>query len=215
MRLDRLVQVLLPHDEKFYTFFEESAQNLVKASELLPQLFGATSIAEREAIVNQMHELEHRGDSVTHKIYAELNATFVTPFDREDIHLLASALDEVMDNIDGSSSRFVLYKVKDCPSAMMTLVEIIIQSVRELRRGVSLLRDFRKVDELQTVLRNVNEFENNADAVFEGAIAALFEHDDAPIQIIKLKEIYVALETATDKCEDVANVLETLIIKHG
>jgi predicted phosphate transport protein (TIGR00153 family) len=215
MKLDRLIQVLLPHDEKFYTFFEESAHNLVLAAELLPKVFRATIQAEREAAVGQMHELEHQGDSVTHKIYAELNATFVTPFDREDIHLLASALDDVMDFIDGSSARFVLYKVKECPPAMMNLVAIIDTSVRELRKGVSLLRDFRKSEELQSILKRVNEYENDADTIFEDAIAELFEHEKDPIQIIKLKEIYVSLETATDKCEDAANVMESLLIKHG
>ena len=98
---------------------------------------------------------------------------------------------------------------------MMKLVEILDKSVRELRSGVSLLRDFRKSDELQSVLQRVNEYENNADTVFEDAIAALFELEKDPIQIIKLKEIYVSLETATDKCEDAANVMETLLIKHG
>src|SRR5712692_9327045 len=106
MKLDRFIQILLPHDEKFYTFFEESAQNLVKAGELLVELSRAEPSA-REAIVERMHDLEHEGDSITHKIFAELSATFVTPFDREDIHSLASALDDIMDKMDGTVSRFV------------------------------------------------------------------------------------------------------------
>src|SRR5512137_1650789 len=113
MRLDRLIQILLPHDEKFYSFFEESAQNLVDASKKLRE-FQSCSTADYNRIMKEINDFEHRGDSVTHKIYAELNATFVTPFDREDIHLLASALDDVMDHIDGSASRFVLYKVQNC-----------------------------------------------------------------------------------------------------
>jgi predicted phosphate transport protein (TIGR00153 family) len=214
MRLDRLIQVLLPHDEKFYTFFEESSQNLVAAADLLMQL-GRCSPAEREGIVNRMHEYEHQGDTVTHKIFAELSATFVTPFDREDIHSLASALDDIMDYIDGSAARFVLYKLRDCPKELASLMEILKRSVMELHRGVSLLRDFRKADEIKKILEKINEYENEADSVFEGAIADLFEHEKDPIQIIKLKEIYVGLETATDKCEDAANVIETLLIKHG
>ena len=214
MRLDRLIQVLLPHDEKFYTFFEESAQNLVHAADLLQQL-GRCSPADREGIVNQMHEHEHQGDNVTHKIFAELSATFVTPFDREDIHMLASALDDIMDYIDGSAARFVLYKLRDCPEDLATLMVILKRSVTELHRGVSLLRDFRRADEIKAILEKINEYENEADSVFERAIAYLFEHEKDAIQIIKLKEIYVGLETATDKCEDAANVIETLLIKHG
>jgi predicted phosphate transport protein (TIGR00153 family) len=214
MKLDRFIQILLPHDEKFYTFFEESAQNLVNAGQLLVE-FSRSEPSAREAIVERMHELEHEGDSVTHKIFAELNSTFVTPFDREDIHTLASALDDVMDYMDGTASRFVLYKVEQFPAAMVTLIDILLSSVVELKRGVSLLRDFRKSDELQKVLELVNKSENEADAIFEQAVAALFEEEKNPVQIIKLKEIYVALETATDKCEDAANVLETLLIKHA
>ena len=214
MRLDRLIQVLLPHDEKFYAFFEESAKNLVDAAELLPALSRGSG-ADHEKIVNRIHDFEHQGDMITHKIFAELNATFVTPFDREDIHTLASALDDVMDYIDGSSARFVLYKIDSCPERMVQLMEILKKSVAEIYRGVGLLRDFRQAATLQKVLERINEYENEADAVFEGAIAELFENERDAIRIIKLKEIYVGLETATDKCEDAANVMETLLIKHA
>ena len=214
MRLDRLIQILIPHDEKFYAFFEESAQNLVNAAALLEE-FGRATGADSQRIVEKLHEFEHHGDSVTHKIFAELSATFVTPFDREDIHTLASALDDIMDYMDGSAARFVLYKVHDCPKNMMTLISILQKSIYELGRGVTLLRDFRRATELQKILEKINEYENEADAVFEQAIAELFENEKDAIQIIKLKEIYVGLETATDKCEDAANVMETLLIKHG
>lgn len=214
MRLDRLVQILIPHDEKFYTFFEESAQNVVNAAAILPSLYRSVG-PEREVIMNKIHDLEHIGDNVTHKIFGELNATFVTPFDREDIHLLASALDDITDFIDGSASRFVLYKVQTCPDSIMELARILHSQSVELQRGVALLRDFRKSDELEQVLRKINEYENEADAVFEKAIARLFEEERDPINLIKLKEIYVGLETATDKCEDAANVLETFLVKHA
>jgi predicted phosphate transport protein (TIGR00153 family) len=214
MKLDRFIQVLLPHDEKFYSFFEESAQNLVDAARVLKELQN-NSATGREEIVRKIHELEHKGDNVTHKIFAELSATFVTPFDREDIHILASALDDIMDYIDGSAARFVLYKLSECPKEMSNLIDILHGSVTELQRGVSLLRDFRKSADLQKVLEKVNEYENEADTVFQRAIADLFENEKNAIQIIKLKEIYVGLETATDKCEDAANVMESLLIKHA
>lgn len=214
MKLDRFIQILLPHDEKFYQFFEESAQNLVNASKLLQQL-PTCPPAGRELLVQQIHDLEHQGDSVTHKIFAELSATFVTPFDREDIHVLASALDDVMDFIDGSAARFVLYKLQECPEDMTKLIHVIHDAVAEIQRGVSLLRDFRKSAELQSVLEKINEYENDADAIFSHAVADLFENEKDAIKIIKLKEIYVSLETATDKCEDAANVMESLLIKHA
>ena len=214
MRLDRLIQVLLPHDEHFYDFFEESAQNLVSAADLLIG-FGKGSFEERATLASKIKDLEHQGDSVTHKIYSELNATFVTPFDREDIHHLASALDDVLDYIDGSAARFVLYKLTECPKDMLKLIETLQRSTKEIQVGVNLLRDFRQAEKLQKVLQRINEYENEADAIFERAVADLFEHERDAIQIIKLKEIYVSLETATDKCEDAANVMESLLIKHG
>jgi uncharacterized protein len=214
MRLDRLIQTLLPHDEKFYQFFEESAENIIAAAGLLKELAHARP-SEREAIVERIHDIEHRGDMITHKIFGELNATFVTPFDREDIQHLTSELDDILDFIDGAASRIHLYKIQDCTPDMIMLMEILEKSVKGVRRGVSLLRDFRKSDELLEILRSVNDDENKADAVFEHAVANLFEFEKDPINLIKLKEIYVVLETATDACEDAANVMETLLIKHG
>lgn len=214
MRLDRILQALLPHDEQFFSLFEESARNIVLAADTLLKLPPA-SPAERIKVVERIKDLEHEGDSVTHRIFSELNGTFVTPFDPEDIHVLASALDDILDYIDGSAGRFILYKIPECPPEMVKLIECLHASVTELQHGVTLLRKLNKPTELRKVIERVNELENVADGIFERAIANLFEEMTNPIEIIKLKEIYVALETATDRCEDAANVLETILIKHS
>ncbi len=214
MRLDKLIQALLPHDEKFYGYFEDSARCLVQTAVLMKQMSAPTYV-ERENIVRQIHDLEHQCDAITHKIFAELNATFVTPFDREDIHHLATALDDILDYMDGSAGRFVLYKVKECPEDMVKLAEIIHWQVIELEKGIHCLRHLEKPNNLRAVIEKVNELENQADSIFEEAVAQLFDREKDPIYIIKLKEILVGLETATDKCEDVANVLESLLIKHA
>ncbi|MBL0061386.1 MAG: DUF47 domain-containing protein [bacterium] len=214
MRLDRILQALLPHDEQFFSLFEESARNIVLAADTLLKLAPA-SPAERIKVVERIKDLEHEGDSVTHRIFSELNGTFVTPFDPEDIHVLASALDDILDYIDGSAGRFMLYKIPECPPEMVKLIECLHASVIELQHGVTLLRKLNKPAELRKVIERVNELENVADGIFERAIANLFEERSNPIEIIKLKEIYVALETATDRCEDAANVLETILIKHS
>jgi hypothetical protein len=215
MKFDRIIQKLIPHDEKFYSYFEESCQNLVDAASLLKQLSAAKTDSERETLVTQIKELEHHGDNVTHKIFSELNSTFVTPFDREDIHQLASALDDIMDQIDGTAGRVTLYKLKRFPDTHVRLIDILQLSIVELQRGVSLLRNLNRADELQRVLQKVNEYENQADTVFDHGVAALFERERDAIQLIKLKEALVGLETATDKCEDAANVLEGIYIKHA
>ena len=215
MKFDQLIHKLLPKDDKFFSYLEESTQNLVKAAVVMKKLTLTKKNSEIEALIGQIHDLEHDGDTVTHKIFSELNSTFVTPLDREDIHTLASSLDDIMDYMDGSAGRFTLYKLKRWPPQMVTLVDILVTSINELQHGVSLLRNIQQFDELQKVFKKVNEYENDADFVFERAIAELFDKEKDPIQIIKLKEIYVGLETATDKCEDAANVLEGIVIKHA
>ncbi len=215
MKFDHLIQVLLPHDEKFYQYFEEMTDVLVRGCQQILKLCEVPTLRERESIVQTLHDIEHEGDNITHKIFGELNATFVTPFDREDIHVLASALDDILDYTDGSAGRLVLYKVEGCPLAMREMMDILLKQVLELKKGVAMLRDLRQSAKLQEVLTRVNEYENDADRVFETAIADLFENEKDAIKIIKLKEIYVGLETATDKCEDAANVLETILIKHA
>ncbi len=214
MKIDRFIQILLPHDKKFYTLFEESTQLLLKASVRLKNIAEADAV-ETRTLVKEIEDLEHQADEVTHKIFGELNATFVTPFDREDIHELASTLDDIMDNINGSASRFVLYGVNRKTPYMKQLMEIIQHSAQAVEKGVQYLSDFRNSEKLQAILREINSYENEADAVFEQAVADLFENEKDVREVIKLKEIYVGLETATDKCEDVANVLESILIKHA
>jgi len=215
VKFDKIIQRLLPHDESFYKFFGEASQNLVNAVALLKELSVAKEGSDREKLIMQIKELEHHGDNLTHKIFSELNSTFVTPFDREDIHQLTSALDDVMDHMDGTANRITLYKIKEYPEPMVRLIDILQLSIGELHRGVGMLRDLNKANELQRVFQRINEYENNADSVFEQGVADLFENEKDAIQVIKLKEILVGLETATDKCEDAANVLEGIYIKNA
>ncbi len=215
MLFDKIIQRLLPTDERFYSLFEESAKNLLNASEVLRTLPKAKTLAEKEKIAVRIHAFEHIGDDLTHKIYSELNSTFVTPFDREDIHALGSVIDDVLDEIDGSIGRIVLYKVKTVPPSVVRLIEVLHLAIQELLRGVHCLRNLHNTEDLQKILQTVNEYENEADAVFERAVADLFERVKNPVEIIKLKEVLVGLETATDKCEDAANVMEAIFIKHA
>ena len=215
MKIDQLIKKLLPHDEHFYALLEESAQNLVKAGEELKRLPLCKTQAQREEAAKRIKAIEHEGDSITHRVFSELNSTFVTPLDREDIHELASALDDILDHIDGCANRFALYKITRVPKALQNLIEVLNLSIGEVKNGVHLLRNLNDTEEFQTSFKNVNEYENQADDIFDQAVADLFEKEKNPIQIIKLKEVFVGLETATDKCEDAANVLEGILIKHN
>jgi predicted phosphate transport protein (TIGR00153 family) len=215
MKLDLFIQKLLPHDDRFYILLEESANNIVHAAELLRELSQCKNDRDRERIVGRVKELEHRGDDITHRIFSELNSTFVTPFDREDIHKLTSSLDDILDHIDGSAGRFTLYKIRKSPPQMVKLIEVLYHSIVELNRAVGMLRHVHLSNDLQTVFQKVHQYENDGDSLFEQAVADLFEKEKNPVQIIKLKEIFVGLETATDKCEDAANVIEGILIKHA
>jgi predicted phosphate transport protein (TIGR00153 family) len=215
MKLDFWIRKLLPKDEKFYQLLEESTTNLVKAGVALRMLPKCRTQQDRENTAAIIKDIEHAGDSITHRIFNELNSTFVTPIDREDIHLLASALDDVLDHIDGVAARFNLYKVPAVPDIMVDLIEVLNKSIVELTDGVHHLRNLNDMSSLGEIIKKVNDYENQADMIFDRAIADLFEKEKDPITVIKLKEIFVGLETATDKCEDAANVLEGLLIKHN
>lgn len=215
MKLDRIIKKLLPKDDHFYALLEESAQNLVKAGEELRKLPLCKTQQQRIHIAKKIKDIEHDGDSVTHRIFSELNSTFVTPLDREDIHELASALDDVLDHMDGCAHRSMMYKINRMPKAIPQLIDVLLLSIQELKNGVHLLRNLSKVELLQETFKKVNEYENQADELFDQAVADLFNKEKNAVQIIKLKEILVGLETATDKCEDAANVLEGILIKHN
>ena len=215
MKFDRLIQNLLPHDENFYKLFEQASNNIVQAVAVLKELAITQEASGRDKLIMQIKELEHHGDSITHQIFSELNATFVTPFDREDIHELASALDDILDHMDGTASRASLYKLTEFPESVIRLIDVLQLSIGELDRGVGMLRDINKKNELQRVFQKVNDYENVADDVFDNAVAELFDKEKDAIRIIKIKEILVGLETVTDKCEDAANVLEGIYIKNA
>lgn len=214
MRIDRLIQALLPHDEKFFVLFDKLSNTILEGADTLRTLPSLPK-NEREVVVKKIQDIEHNADTITHEIFTELNRTFVTPLDREDIHKLASAMDDVMDLIDGSANRFFLYKIKKNSADIQRLTEIIYQSAIEIQRGVLLITDSRRSEELRKILQKINQYENDADSIFDQAIAELFDNESDAIELIKTKEVLVTLETATDKCEDVANMLESIMIKNA
>lgn len=214
MKFDKLIQALLPQDNHFHNLFEEASTIIVKAAAILRKLPSATT-NERQTYVQQISDCEHECDLISHKIFGELDRTFITPFDREDVHLLASSLDEIMDYMDGASRRMALYKLDNYPTEMVKLIEVLATSVEEVHRGVQGVRNLGNREYMQRAIEKINTYENEADFTYERAIADLFENETNAIQIIKLKEIYYGLETAADKCEDTANVLESILIKHA
>ena len=209
-----ILQYLLPKDRKFFPLFKQATENLVKGSKLLVELVNAP-VEKRRELIKEIEHVEHTGDNITHMIFNELGRNFITPFDREDIHALTSAIDDVLDLIQGSAKRIELYKVTVISEPMILLSDIILKGAVELNVAVLNLEGMKRIDEIKAACVRINSLENNADDVFNLAIARLFDEEKDAIQLIKTKEILQALETATDKCEDAANVIESIIIKYA
>ena len=205
--------LFIPREEKFFELFEDSARNMVKASQILKEMIDTWEfVGERVA---EIKELEHVGDTITHQIMAQLNRTFVTPFDREDIALLAHTLDDVTDFIDATADAMLIYKVESPTRRANELADIIVQAATEVERAMPRLRHRAELKQIPEYCVEINRLENMADRVFRSAMAELFDDTTDIAQIIKWREIYEHMESATDRCEDVANVLEGVALKHA
>jgi len=216
MKIDAILHALLPKDDSFFILFERDAENLLSAAGVFRDLMtNSISKEERAQKIRKIEEIEHRGDEFTHQIFKALGKTFITPFDREDIHTLASKLDDILDYIQGAANRIILYRVDEISPEAERLAQFVYEGVVELHKAIGLLRDLRKADVINESLVKINSMENEADDLFERAIASLFESCKDPIQLIKVKELLVSLETATDQCEDAANAIESILVKHA
>ncbi|UCG10132.1 MAG: DUF47 domain-containing protein [Dehalococcoidia bacterium] len=203
----------IPREEKFFELFEESAHNAVKTAQRLKKLVDTWQNVE--IMTGEITELEHEGDRITHQIMKELNRTFVTPFDREDIASLAHSLDDVTDFIHAAADAMLIYKIDQPTQRAKELVETIVQAAAEIERAVPQLRHRAQLKQVLERCVEINRLENVADKVFRAAMAELFDDSKDFAHVIKWREIYEHMESATDRCEDVANVLEGVAIKHG
>ena len=203
----------IPREEKFFDLFEESARNLVRGAGLLAELIGKWENIEEKA--REISELEHHGDNITHRIIAQLHATFVTPIDREDIAQLAERMDDVMDFIEGAAVAMLIYEVKRPTERAQELADILVRTTSEVSAALPRLRRRNQLNKIPEHCIEINRLENEADRVVRAALAELF-HDQVDLaDVIKWREIYEHMETATDRCEDIANVLEGVMIKRA
>ena len=203
----------IPREEKFFGLFEESAQNMVKAAQGLKTLVDTWE--HIEGCVAEITELEHQGDTITHHIMAQLHRTFVTPFDREDIALLAHSLDDITDFIHAAADAMLLYKVNSPGQKAKELADIIVQGATEVEKAMPRLRHRAELKQVLPYCVEINRLENMADRVYRSAMAELFDDTTDIAQVIIWREIYEHMEAATDRCEDVANVLEGVALKHA
>lgn len=205
---------LFPKTPQFFDLFEKAANTILQGARLLEDFFADASNLEKK--LKAIEDCEHAGDQITHDTVEMLNKTFITPIDREDIHGLITEMDDILDLIYGTANRVVLYKVPPAGADMKKVVEILVRAVEEVSKAVLRLRDMAKKPELilaQCI--EINRLENEADEALRRAISNLFDREKDAIKLIKEKEILETLENATDRCEDVANTLEAIVLKNA
>ena len=202
---------LIPQEKHFFTMIEEQSQNVLKGIDALVDMFEHFDHLDnkREIITN----IEHDGDRMVHDIFSELNKTFITPIDREDISKLISALDDILDNLEAVAERIVLYEIKKPPKYMLEFAQTLQKTAKNVHGGIALLRDFKEAKQIRGFCKEVNTLENEGDALLRKATAELFKGKD-PIELIKMKELYEDMEAAIDRCEDVADVIGDILVKY-
>ena len=204
---------LIPREKKFFALFEQGAQNAVKIAHQLKDLvYIWENVKERVWVIT---DLEHQGDAITHQIFEQLHRSVITPFDREDIALLAHSLDDVTDFIHAAADAMLLYKVERPTQRAKQMVDIVVQAVAEVESGVSEIHD--RIGRKQLLKRcvEINRLENMGDSVFRSAMAELFDDSADFAGLIKWREIYKHMESVIDRCEDIANILEGVAIKYA
>jgi len=216
MSLNSIFQYFVPKEKKiFFPLFEQAASNVVAIATILVEAVNSANPLTREELFKQIDKLENKGDELTHQIYLELGKNFITPFDREDIHALATAIDDVADNIQGAANRMSLYRIDEYNEHIRKLSDLILQGSVDLEKAVRELKDLRNIRAIADSCIRINSIENQADYVFDRAVADLFLYETDAIKLIKYKEILAALENATDMCEDAANVMESILVKNA
>ena len=215
MSFNTILNFFQPRDRVFYGLFEKVVETNKVMAIYLNEFVNTSDFEAREAVLKKIENLEHQNDENTHQIFTELGRNFITPFDREDIHYLASALDDIADYIYASAKKINLYKVDPRDNGIHKMAEIIEQGTEAIRISVLELRTMKNIGIITTALVKVNSLENQADEVYDTSIEGLFANENDAKEVIKKREIFHALETATDKCEDAANVIESIIIKYA
>lgn len=203
----------MSREEKFFELFEASSRNIVEAAYTLEEMIDKWEDVERK--VSEITELEHKGDTFVHQIMELSHRTFVTPFDREDIAILAHSLDDVIDFIQAAAEGMLIYKISHPTEKAKKLAETIVQSAFEIEKAMPKLRHRARLKQVLEQCVEINRLENTADDIYRSAVAELFCDTMSIIEVIKWREIYEQMESATDRCEDVSNVLEGVALKHG
>jgi predicted phosphate transport protein (TIGR00153 family) len=204
---------LIPRQTNFFDFFERHASITVEGARELEKLSGKG--ADVDDVARRIKDLEHDADDITHTCMETLHKTFITPIDRNDIHRIASKMDDVIDLIDGAARQLSLYEIKELPEGAKEALTVLVQATEAVERAVKGLRNMKNATTILGECVRINELENQADRIKAASVARLFREERDPILVLKWHEIHQALENVTDACEDVANVIEGIVLEHG
>ncbi len=213
--LNAFMKLFMPKDRIFYELFEQVAQNVAMMSKQLKEVVAEPDFDKRAALIKVIEDMEHTNDGYTHNIFTQLERNFITPFDREDIHALATSLDDIADYIYASAKKINFYRVNPNETGMHKFAELIDQGCQQIQYAVTELRNMKNMRRITDALVKINSIENQADDVFDMSIEHLFATEPDAKEVIKKREIYQVMEIATDKCEDASNVIESILIKYA
>ncbi|MBK8140819.1 MAG: DUF47 domain-containing protein [Chitinophagaceae bacterium] len=213
--LQSFLKIFMPKNRIFYELFEKVADNVSKMGSQLKDVVAEPDFDKRAALITQIEDLEHANDELTHNLFTELGRNFITPFDREDIHYLATSLDDIADYVYASAKKINFYRVNPNDIGMQKFAELIEQSCQQVKIAVTELRDMKNMRKITEALVKINSIENQADDIFDMSIERLFATEPDAKEVIKKREIYQVMEIVTDKCEDASNVIESIIIKYA
>jgi uncharacterized protein len=213
--LNSILKIFLPKDRIFYQLFESVAKELVKMGDKLKQVVYEPDFEVRGKLIKEIEDMEHVNDDLTHQIFTELGKNFITPFDREDIHYLASALDDIADYIYASAKKINFYRVNPDDIGIKKFADVIPLGCVAVHNAVIELRNMKNMRQITDALVTINSVENQADDIFDMSIERLFATEPDAKEVIKKREIYQVMEIVTDKCEDAANVIESIIVKYA
>jgi len=203
----------LPREDRFFALFREHANVVVEGIDLFESLL--ENYSQRESLTARIKDAENRADTVAHKIFDLLNTVFVTPFDREDIRMVANHVDDIIDLVEKAGTRMNIYNMPSPPDSVREMTGILKKAFAELATAIGMLSELKRKEEILKRCIDVNSLENQGDVVHRRALRALFENPTDPFELMKQKEIYELLEAAIDRCEDLANVIETIIVKYA
>ena len=215
MKFDSIVRLLMPKEERFHELLALDTKNLVKAMRVFEAIASSASLEDRRARVVELKGIEHEGDAITKQIFLALNSTFITPFDRDDIHQIATCLDDVLDYVEGVAQSLVVFELGESPAALRQFALILKEMADEVDRMTSLIWDLSDEKKIQAGTVRISELENQADALYTSVIGELFKNGGNPIEIMKWKEIYEGLENACDACKDYTDALSNVVIKNA